>query len=503
MLSDDAEDLISLALAAYSEPVRYHHWWDNSTELTGSMHSLLRMTASDSEVLEVYCKNNHIVKEKLQEAILFFVKQVFFVQDASYYRVLGVAPNASQEQIKENHRLLIRLFHPDRYNNQGAWSEVYAWRVNQAYNALRKSDSRRHYDESRQTQAQVFAAPAKSRIIVDPNKNVFTPIHNNQKIPYVVLSGVAVLALFFVMHVYYSDRHPRLTVSTAEPPDIQKSPSQLSQEKLRTFNEPELDITSPASNTQRSLRLSVDYSASNQSTLSTQTGFEAPPAADKNNPIFLATLEAPDSKPEVKQAPAPAPEVKPASAPVKKEQYVLYKALRTKSEKKTNDLVKIRKIPENGKVAPREAPAAHRKKVEANKLAQAGYSQQLVRPILSERELKILLGRFVRAYERGDLESFMQFFSEKARSGGKKGKHNIRKDYKKLFNNTISRRMRLNNIEWLSVGDVMRGRGRFSVEVHTRGKEYTEKRKGQVVFEVGQDNGRSRVHAFYYYPDSK
>jgi curved DNA-binding protein CbpA len=499
MLSDDVEDLVALALAAYHEPVRYHHWWDNNSELTGSMHSLLQLTASNSEFLGIYYKNNPIVKDKLQEAILFFVKQVFFVQDASYYRVLGVAPNASQEQIKDNHRLLIRLFHPDRHNNQGEWSEVYAWRVNQAYNTLRKSDSRRHYDESRQTQAQEFAAIAKPRIISHSNKNVFTPSHNSQNVPYIVLSGLAILALLFVMHVYYSDRRPRLIVSTAETADIHKPPSQLSQEKLRIFAEPELDTTSPASNTQRSFRPSIDYRGSNESTLSTKTGFEKTPESNKSNPIFLATLETPESKPVIKQEPAPVIKQEPALK--KKEHYVLDKALRTQSEKRTNDSIEIKKIPGNSKGLSREVSTPHRKKVDVNMLAQTGYSKQPARPIFTERELGILLGRFVRAYERGNLESFMRFFSKNARSGGKRGKHYIREDYKKLFDNTISRRMRFNNIEWLSVGNIMKGRGRFSVEVRTRGEEYAKKRKGQVVFEVGQENGRSIVHAFYYYPD--
>ncbi|MEZ5582110.1 MAG: J domain-containing protein [Candidatus Competibacteraceae bacterium] len=108
------EDLIALAIATYEAPIAYQNLWNTNTELTESMHPLLLMAGSETDFIEEYCSEKKLSKKKLQEAITFFIKQVLFVKDASYYRTLGLNPDASQEQIKENYRLLIRLFHPDR-----------------------------------------------------------------------------------------------------------------------------------------------------------------------------------------------------------------------------------------------------------------------------------------------------------------------------------------------------------------------------------------------------
>ena len=59
------------------------------------------------------------------------------------YEVLGVSPNASDDEVKKAYRELARKYHPDNYQNNplAALAEEKMKEVNQAYDAITKSRS--------------------------------------------------------------------------------------------------------------------------------------------------------------------------------------------------------------------------------------------------------------------------------------------------------------------------------------------------------------------------
>ncbi len=62
----------------------------------------------------------------------------------NYYDILGVAPEASQEEIKAAYRQLARKYHPDI--NKDPDAEDIFKTINQAYSVLGDRDKRRRYD---------------------------------------------------------------------------------------------------------------------------------------------------------------------------------------------------------------------------------------------------------------------------------------------------------------------------------------------------------------------
>ncbi|MEO6154483.1 MAG: DnaJ domain-containing protein [Thermomonas sp.] len=82
---------------------------------------------------------------KVREAAQFYVREVLFFHKADAYRVLGVAAEASAEQIKAHHRLLQHWLHPDRLQSED--DAIFATRVNGAWNHLRNPQRRQAYDE--------------------------------------------------------------------------------------------------------------------------------------------------------------------------------------------------------------------------------------------------------------------------------------------------------------------------------------------------------------------
>jgi hypothetical protein len=139
--------LVELALEFYRTPARFPGLRDPAQPLPGDPTVLLRL-ASGASHDALGLAPSLGTAETLREAAQFFVLQVLLAPGADYYRMHGLARHADEELIKENHRLLMRLFHPDRDVAAAAdWHDGFASRINQAYGVLRDAAKRRQYDQ--------------------------------------------------------------------------------------------------------------------------------------------------------------------------------------------------------------------------------------------------------------------------------------------------------------------------------------------------------------------
>lgn len=65
----------------------------------------------------------------------------------TYYEILGVRKSASQEEIKEAYKKLIKKYHPDIYQGNKIFAEKKTKDLNLAYDVLSDPSSRAAYDE--------------------------------------------------------------------------------------------------------------------------------------------------------------------------------------------------------------------------------------------------------------------------------------------------------------------------------------------------------------------
>lgn len=82
---------------------------------------------------------------------------------SNHYKTLNVAPTATQAEIKQAYRRLVKLFHPDSNSKTAGHEEIV--RLNAAYEILGDSQQRQYYDRQlgRDTQQQVQTAQTVSR----------------------------------------------------------------------------------------------------------------------------------------------------------------------------------------------------------------------------------------------------------------------------------------------------------------------------------------------------
>ncbi|ABA22122.1 Heat shock protein DnaJ-like protein [Trichormus variabilis ATCC 29413] len=75
-------------------------------------------------------------------------------KDLNHYEILKVSPKASQAEIKQAYRRLVKLFHPD--SNQDTADKEQIIRINAAYEILGDNQSRLNYDEELRDKSQKF-----------------------------------------------------------------------------------------------------------------------------------------------------------------------------------------------------------------------------------------------------------------------------------------------------------------------------------------------------------
>src|SRR5688500_11781098 len=69
-------------------------------------------------------------------------------QSKDFYRVLGVAENASHDEIKKAYRKLAKQYHPDANPNDAAAAERFK-EISEGYSVLSDEDKRKQYDQMR------------------------------------------------------------------------------------------------------------------------------------------------------------------------------------------------------------------------------------------------------------------------------------------------------------------------------------------------------------------
>jgi hypothetical protein len=109
---------------------------------------LLRVAAGDGEIVDEAARMADRTRDVVRQAAVFFIEQILLCAEADSYRVLGVRPDASSGELRQNMALLIKWLHPDM--DRPDQQTILVNRVTMAWDNLKTPERRAAYDQARQ-----------------------------------------------------------------------------------------------------------------------------------------------------------------------------------------------------------------------------------------------------------------------------------------------------------------------------------------------------------------
>ena len=445
-------DCIALAVEFFREPSRFPDLLHGRRRLPPGVTALLQMAAA----------NRSRQTGEPQQAARFFIEHVLMAHNASHYRVLGVNPVAPPEEIKEHHRLLMRLFHPDRQTAVDERSDAIATRVNQAYTVLRYPDTRATYDLSLAEKRDVKAPGYASRpppVAVDSSGFLMRmPPFVLRHLPQFALGSVALVAALGVALVYVN-RVPTGAIGTGDSrlayapqnETPRNTPPDLPPAIARALAGPGSADLQPAAGRQEEAVVPAAESSRERESAAMPTAPRLAVSVPAPQPVVAP------AQPANSRSPAPVSEAAPAPAPAV--------------------AASIAPVAVNPPAAPEIKPA----------------------PLRTD-QLNGLVASLAEQYQRGDLENLLALFDASAHfeRGDKK---QIRAEYGELFRDSENRALYIWDVAWSGDGKLTRGEGSFQARVLRKGDSSPRIYNGAVTIEVVQRNDRPLIVGLYHKAD--
>ncbi len=447
--------IADLLLRYFRDPGRYRAQAQHAARALGNLGPVLRLALGRPVDLAEAALAVPGDAAELERAAAFFVRQCFFRDDATHYEVLGLARDASGDDLRKHFRLLMQIVHPDRHagDDHAVWPESFAARANLAHSVLKLPETRAVYDRELAAAAQVReqaerGPAARSRLIPVP---VRQPVSRKRAPPGpvwpewltagvggfarehpVVIAGAGMVVLAMLMATLLSgpEHHGIAGVEstyTGMPQAQQEAPK------------PE-----PAARSEPIVLQGV-------------AGAESPAA----EPVAVAVSEAP--RLEVAAVAVP-----PVGAPIKSvvargeppPMATVHAVPAALPAVATNPIVATAAIATAAPAvaAPPEAPAVPRGDP----------------PVAMEVE--VLIASFVSAYEGGRLDTIVGLFGDDGRTDRQRGRAAIRGEYDQLFRDSAWRRMQVSQLAWKTVGDHAEAQGELMLRIGWRDGREVEQR---------------------------
>ncbi len=436
--------------------------------------------------------------QELQDALLFFIRQAMLEAGGDHYRTLGVPRDADTALIRQHYHYLIRLFHPDRDQQDEGWDTPYATAVNDAWNVLRNPQKRAAYDaglaqaaERVETAASVPAvAPAavSSRRAPRSHRARASGAGHWKASGRLGLAVLACLALALAWLTLRQPAQPALRVTApaalasteasgraASAPDAATAGTRPAPDdaaargtdpaRQRADAAPESDAAIEARIRARMQQATLAVLGPERARASSRPVSETP----KTEVVVADDEIAPEAMPP---AAGPAPDAREPSAP--------------EAPGEPAAVTVPVPVPRQADVASAAiAPADPQPPAGRARLATAPPVPQAPEalPALTDADRASVLRELAASYAAGDARRFAALFAEHAETTDATGRSAIEALYREFFARPESRQMRFKNMRWRADGP-HRSRGEGKVELATRPLDGDDEARGVLKLRV-------------------
>jgi len=481
--------------------------------------------------------DSHTDKTELYVASMFFIEYVLLAKESSHYRILGLDPSATEEAIKHNHRLLIRLFHPDRVGNDDLLRLDFAARINAAYNTLSHPDAKRAYDHSMVVSPRVDEVSSAHR----PSQHSHVNTSRRERYPWwmglpafflrrpteTILTSTALFSVLLIWIVFDGQR----SFDT----DAGNDSGLLHDTEVKDQIPLNIEVhknPSVSSSSQFQTESPVVVSNQNQKRIDATERPVAPKtvsvASVNDVKKVTSTTDKEVLKPKDKNIETTGDKIITVQATPSVESKAI---LLGKSVKELHEVnLKIDQPEKNVGKPPRTQPlltpvaevvaveqsfpnkagmlpqlnAAESQKLRQDSQGEVGISAPpqtiSAEPANDVDVANALLNRLLRSYETGNLPEFMAVFSPNAVTDGG-GLDFIREDYRGLFSSTQRRHLAVKSMSWTIKQNVIYGEGRYTASVAYAGADNIKVTKGRLILEVSKLGQKPLISSINYTSD--
>lgn len=531
-------DLVAEAVAFYKTPENFSVQSLRERPLLPGTTELFKI-ALGKLVVPQYLRIDsmeNVTDEELRLAIIFYISDIMLFKDSDYYRRLGVQNNEDFENIRLHYKYLFRLFQPEKGDKAKDWDESYTRIINQAYATLRSEPKRKEYDNylseaitgfsvidedsEKSYQESPTSLLDESWVIKYDDEN---PSSNNENAKQGVSIGVWILFLILLISLgiggyYYSN------------PAFQNKVMDFlqSNEIFKSYFKNDETVSSVSQNIkiiEETSPIDENRSLITDSKRVLQESSEKPITIVKNKPIDSPKLEKEvnleqNTKIE-KSAEKPVPlksekktnakKIDIESKPLIKEPKIIEKETKNiktielvDKEKRFDKTVKPDPQPpiKSSKLKTPEKTLAPQKILRTNVPNQIPVEKS--KPAARKEEkitssnLNKFIDKFSIAYKNGDLNKFMGFFAEDAKTNDAESADIIRSEYRVLFKSTDFRTIEMKKLDWRIKKSEATGRGDFSVTVLRKGSEIEQEIEGKIRVIVEKKSEKFYIKGLYH-----
>ncbi|HFC92686.1 MAG TPA: J domain-containing protein [Leucothrix mucor] len=129
-------EAIRCAIKLNNEPALLVRFGDPQRKLPRGITELLRIVSSDAALKQISKKNN-IDAIRFRKILLNYIQEVLLKDNNSDLRVLGLDQTADNSLRRLHYRLLMNVFHPDKFDSTSAPPHYYTQRISKSYKNIK------------------------------------------------------------------------------------------------------------------------------------------------------------------------------------------------------------------------------------------------------------------------------------------------------------------------------------------------------------------------------
>lgn len=405
---------------------------------------------NDTKEAVEFLSSKDIEKDYVFKNIRDIFYRLHFNKANNYYLTLAVPHNAVQEDINKRWKELMLIYHPDRNIYDIKYATDCSKKINEAYNILKDKARRMEYDRKIVSAGFYNRAAGRSQYKEVEMKNHFFSNKIRRLLPKLITSSYIIISALILLIIYFANRP--FDFNENKPSASNKAVPSSDNNPLPAVSEKTAETVTPA-----------------DIKISTQEIVKAP-EAKKTKRVNLAKRTEKNIitlRDEKVYADAPAPK---AESEIKAKEPV--EPAQTTAESKED-------------VKPKEVLEAKEQPQRLNQVHYKTVSEGLEKAVIK------FMSQYIDAYEKGDFDAFLSFFSIAATENNKMDYDKIKEAYKRNF---IGKRYKysLKKIQLQAKDDLTIVTGEYNIK-KTKGRKKGSPITGDITWTLKSEEGNLKI----------